>query len=198
MLPIKRRAIITGKEMAKMNLLQYIFKRRRWGERPSIIILLFCFIIIGAFVGKAYADPYQQGNIRNSLSLGGSEAFDNEYFLLGFGVGFFPVDYLELGVEGQYWLGGTPAIVKIGLQTQYILPLNSPVKPYAGIFYRNTIVSGFKDMYSNGFRAGLYYNPGQDFILGLGVVHENYLTGDKSEHDEYGKTYPEFTISGTF
>jgi hypothetical protein len=150
------------------------------------------------FTSNAYADPYRQGNIRNRLSLGGNEAFDREYFILGFGVGFFPIDYLELGVEGEYWLGASPIVAKIGLQTQYILPLTSSVKPYAGLFYRNTFVSGVKDMYSNGVRAGLYYSPGQDFILGLGVVHENYLTGDDSEHDEYTKTYPEFTISATF
>ena len=101
-------------------------------------------------------------------------------------------------LRDEYWLGGTPGIQKIGLQTQYILPVNSPLKPYAGILYRNTIVSGIKDMYSNGFRAGLYYNPGPSSILGLGVVYENYLTGDESEQDEYDKTYLEFTISGTF
>ena len=161
--------------------------------------LILCFIIsTSLFTFNADADPYRQGNIRNRLSLGGSEAFDNDYFILGFGVGFFPVAYLELGLEGEYWLSATPSVAKIGLQTQYILPLNSSLKPYAGLFYRNTLVSGVKDMYSNGFRAGLYYNPGNDVILGLGVVHENYLTGDGSERDKYAKTYPEFTISATF
>lgn len=164
----------------------------------SLSVFACCLVMILFFTLNAYADPYQQGNIRNRLSLGYSEAFNNEYYLLGFGVGFFPIDYLELGVEGEYWLGGTPGIQKIGLQTQYILPVNSPVKPYAGVFYRNTIVSGIKDMYSNGFRAGLYYNPGLSSILGLGVVYENYLTGDESEQDEYDKIYLEFTISGTF
>lgn len=175
--------------------MNFLHKRCAMG---SLLVFVCCFLVTLSYTFKAYADPYQQGNIRNSLSLGGSEAFDNEYFLLGFGVGLFPVDYLELGVEGEYWFGGTPTIQKIGLQMQYILPVNSPVKPYAGILYRNTIVSGIKDMYSNGFRAGLYYSPGQDFILGLGVVHENYFTGDESIKDDYTKTYPELTISGTF
>lgn len=182
----------------KMIVLQCNFRKRRIFLRQTIIFLICWFIMSWAFTIGAFADPYQQGNIRNWLSLGKSGAFDNEYFLLGFGVGFFVIDYLELGVEGQYWLGETPAIQKIGLQSQYILPVNFPLKPYAGIFYRNTTVSGKKDMHSNGFRAGLYYNPGPSFILGLGVVHENYLTGDKSEHDEYDRTYPEFVISGTF
>jgi len=164
----------------------------------NLFLILCCFIATSLFTFNADADPYRQGNIRNRLSLGGSEAFDNDYFILGFGVGFFPVYYLELGLEGEYWLSATPYVAKIGFQTQYILPVNSSLKPYAGLFYRNTLVSGVKDMYSNGFRAGLYYNPGHDVILGLGVVYENYLTGDDSERDEYATTYPEFTVSATF
>jgi len=165
---------------------------------PSLLLFVCCLMVTSSYTLMASADPYQQGNIRNRLSLGGSEAFDNEYFILGFGVGFFPIDYLELGVEGEYWVGATPSISKIGLQTQYILPLDSSVKPYAGLFWRDTLVSSVKDMYSNGFRAGLYYNPGQDLILGLGVVYENYYTGDEFVKDDYWKTYPELTISGTF
>ena len=163
------------------------------------LFLILCLLMVTSlFTSNAYADPYRQGNIRNRLSLGGSEAFDRDYFILGFGVGFFPIDYLELGVEGEYWLGASPVVAKIGLQTQYVLPLDSSVKPYAGIFCRNTLIDGFKDMYSYGYRAGLYYSPGQDFILGLGVVYENYNTGDEYVKDEFWKTYPELTISGTF
>jgi len=136
--------------------------------KQSILVFLCCLLIMYfVFTIKAYADPYQQGNIRSWISAGRSEAFDDEYFLLGYGIGFFPIEYLELGIEGSYWLGETPSIQKIGIQAQYILPVEAPVKPYAGILYRNTLVSGIGDMTAYGFRAGLYYSPGDSFILGL-------------------------------
>lgn len=167
-------------------------------KAKRIIAILFCIIPVMFSGLPAAADPFQEGNTRTWVSIGRGEAFRDDYLLLGMGFGYFPVDQFEIGVEAEYWLGGSPYIQKIGLQTQYIIPVKYRLKPCAGIFYRYAVVSAIADMKSYGFRGGVYANLGETVVLGCGIAHEIYLSGDAVEFSSYGGTYPEITVSVVF
>jgi hypothetical protein len=166
---------------------------------PALIAALFFCIGSSALPEEAYGDPFAQGMVRSSLSLGGGSAFGDDYFIIGLGSGIFLFDGFELGMDVEFWTGGKNNIYKITPEVKYVLNLNSPFKPYAGVFYRYSSIYGLPDINSSGVRAGIYYTPGQTVYLGLGVVHEVFHDADRYYHgDASTNTYPEFVIGTTF
>jgi hypothetical protein len=143
-------------------------------------------------------DPFQQGMVRTSFSFGGASAFGENYLILGMGTGYFLLDGWGIGIDAEVWTGGKYQIMKITPETRYVLPLNSPLRPYIGVFYRKSWISGLPDLESVGGRLGLYYATGNWGYLGFGVVYEVYTDVNDQFHQTDYNTYPEFTISVAF
>lgn len=168
------------------------------GLKPALIIALFLCICLQRGLGEAYDDPFVQGMVRTSLSFGSGSAFGDDYFIIGGGSGIFLFDGFEAGMDVEWWTGGKNTIYKITPGVKYVLRLNSPFKPYAGVFYRYTNIIGLPDLNSSGARAGIYYSTGQRGYFGVGVVHEVYHDADRFYHDATSNTYPEVVIAITF
>ena len=140
------------------------------------------------------AGPFDKGSTNISVVMGSGSAFNDNYILLGGGVGYYVVDGLELGVDAQYWFSGDPTIIKVSPQVKYVLPLKSKLQPYVGAFYRRTFIDSSKidDQDSYGFRGGAYFSSRSGVYLGAGVVYENYQDCNVGDCTS---TYPEFLIS---
>jgi hypothetical protein len=114
--------------------------------------------------------------------------------ILGGGFGYYLVDGLEAGLEGQVWLFDEPTIGTITPQVRYVLHMVPVIKPYVGTFYRRYLIGNdFNDFSSVGARAGgiLLLGGGRAF-LGLGALYEHILEDESVlSSDEW---YPEFTI----
>ncbi|MFZ5570242.1 MAG: hypothetical protein ACOZF0_07550 [Thermodesulfobacteriota bacterium] len=165
--------------------------------------LFLVFLAIPAMLAisseQATADPFGKGMVRTSLSVGWGSAFQNDYTIIGGGVGYYIIDCLELGLDAEYWIGDSPVIYKVSPEMRYVLRLQSALKPYAGIFYRYTAISlSYDDINSAGLRAGVYYNTGGNLYIGAGVVYEQYLDRDEKQYDYGSQTYPEVSLTVAF
>jgi hypothetical protein len=143
------------------------------------------------------AGPFAEGSIRISAIVGVAQQIDNTAFILGAGAGYYIVDGLELGLEGEYWINSDPSISKISPNARYVLWFVPVLKPYVGAFYRHLFVGApFDDMDSLGGRAGAFWVSGGGSYFGGGVVHEIYVKG--CEGDDCSETYPEIVLSFSF
>jgi hypothetical protein len=133
--------------------------------------------------------PFKAGRKRVGLFAGAGSTFNQTYFMIGVGGGYYVLDGLEVGLDVEGWLGKDPSIWKVTPQVRYVLWQLGALKPYVGAFYRaNYYASPYPDFNSYGGRAGVAYRNGGNYVA-VGVVHEIF-----EQDDFFGKssaTYPE-------
>ena len=136
---------------------------------------------------------------KNSTSvgvvLGSGSSFNDNYIILGVGVGYYITNGLELGIDLQHWFSGDPSITKVSPQIRYVFTQSKVIKPYVGAFYRRTFIEDFEDADSFGYRAGAYFSAKSGVYIGGGIVYEKYT--DCAQFLDCSNTYPEilFTVS---
>jgi len=166
------------------------------------------FIFLGA-LNIASAASVGTGGIGTAFSknsttvgfiLGSGSAFNDNYTILGVGLGYYVARGLELGLDVQHWFSGSPSITKVSPQIRYVFSQAKRVKPYVGLFYRRTFFGDFKgidlaDQDSFGYRAGAYFTSNNRVYIGGGIVYEEYKNCDAFV--DCSTTYPEilFTVS---
>ena len=173
-------------------------------------IIKLALLIIGIGIGNStLAASAGSGGVgaafsKNSTSVGvfvgSGSAFDDDYIILGVGVGYYVTEGLELGIDLQRWFSGEPTITKVSPQIRYVFTRAQPFKPYLGAFYRRTSFDDFNgmeidDQDSFGYRAGAYFSTRNGVYIGAGVVYEKYQ--DCSRVTDCSTTSPEvlFTVS---
>ncbi len=164
--------------------------------------LLFCLAMVLFFSAGAHAGPdaypFSKGSARLSLLVGSNTAFDQDYTVIGIGVGYYVTDGLETGLEAESWQGNSPHIYRISPELRYVLYAVEPIKPYAGIFYRRTFIEGYSDQNETGVRAGGIVPAGKRAFFGAGVVYEKRLNCDRSVYSSCSDVYPELMFAVMF
>ena len=143
-------------------------------------------------VGTAFS----KGTVSLGVVAGTGTAFQDDYVILGAGLGYYVVDGLELAISVQYWFGSDPFISKISPSVRYVFTQIDPVKPYLGAFYRRTYIEDNDDYDSFGYRAGAYLSGSRGVYIGGGIVYEEYT--NCTQFLECSDTYPEIVISINF
>lgn len=172
----------------------------RRGARPPVLFLaatLACVPALALLLSSApvgAADAFARGQARASVIAGSGRAFDEDYLVIGAGLAYYPVDGLELGVDGEAWTGGDPSVYKLSPQLRYVFGRGS-IRPYAGAFYRYTDIEGQDGLQSFGGRAGFYLSLGGGTYLGLGLVQERYLDCDEDVYRSCEEGYAEAVLS---
>ncbi len=167
---------------------------------PRYAIVLAALLTLGATAPSeargADPGPFAEGSVRGSLNVGTGGAFNNRYWVIGAGLGYYVVDGLEVGLGADVWFGHEPTITHVTPQTRYVLWFVPVLKPYAGAFYSHWFVGGgHDDVDTAGGRAGAFWVSGGGSFFGVGVVHEvivSECSGDCSD------TYPEVSVSISF
>lgn len=145
---------------------------------------------------------FSKGVSSFGVVVGSGSAFDENYFILGAGFGYYMAQGLELGIDAQHWFYGEPEITKVTPKITYVFSQLRNVNPYVGAFYRRTFygdgdINGqsIEDQNSYGYRAGAYLNSSDRFYIAVGIMHEEYV--DCSPLVDCSSTYPEliFTVS---
>lgn len=155
-------------------------------------LLMMAFYV---FMVPVHAAPFSKGDVDVSLVVGSGQAFNDNYTIVGAGVGYYVMDGLRLGINGQTWRGGEVAINKYSPQIQYVMMRKEKLKPYLGAFFRRTSIEGFDDLDSAGGRAGVYLSGRGNYYVSIGMVYESYLSCDEAIYVSCSDTYPEITIT---
>jgi len=160
----------------------------------SIPSLAGPFSVSNSGARLSHSNPFSEGKTNLSLVLGSGAAFNDNYIILGAGIGYYLVDGLELGVDAQYWFSGSPSILKVSPQLKYVFLPGAKIRPYVGVFYRRTFVNSdiFRDQNSYGSRAGAYFTSRSGVYIGGGIVYEKL---ENCRISDCSNTYPEFLIS---
>jgi hypothetical protein len=147
-------------------------------------------------VGAAFS----KNSTNFSVVIGSGSAFDDDYTVLGLGVGYYVTNGLELGIDLQRWISGEPTITKVSPQIRYVFTEPKTIKPYVGAFYRRTSYDDYNgieldDQDSFGYRAGAYFSTNNRVYIGGGVVYEEFK--NCSRFTDCSTTSPEvlFTVS---
>lgn len=161
-------------------------------------------LLVLALAAPAHADdepprarrtPFDQGRFALSLGGGTQDVFNQHYYVVGGGIGYYVLDGVSVNLSGLVELGASPFIGKLSPELRYVAqPLVGvwPVVPYIGAFYNHWFISGaYADVDTIGGHAGLLYVSGQ-VILGLGAAYEHTVSTCMTDCDQ---VYPDFTIS---
>ena len=169
-------------------------------KRIPILSVLLTSILISqpAYPAVQAGGLFSQGSIRAWIIGGVGRAFDQSYFIVGGGAGYYLIQGLEAGVDLKAWLGNDPGIYEISPQVRYVITAPRVLKPYLGVFYSRTIYEDLDDLNSLGLRLGVYNKIGSRSYLGFGFVSERLLDCDDDKYDSCTDTYPEITLSLTF
>ena len=166
--------------------------------RKSMWFHIVIIIIFSIAISDTYAKPFGKGSSRVSVVVGSGYTLDESYVILGLGAGYFVLNGLELGLDGQAWVGGDPDIYKLKPQATYIIPTQSRIRPYAGVFYSHIFIDGYDDQDTVGGRGGIYFTSNEKWFMGIGAVYESYLDCDKDLYSSCDDVYPEITFSVSF
>jgi len=140
--------------------------------------------------------PFDQGRTRIGLAGGAirGSSGDLDFYIAG-GFGYYVVDNLEVGADLAFWFGDTPFYAQLGPTARYVVPLDAPVKPYLGVFYRHWFVSGpDPDADTLGARLGILIQS-RSVWLTLGLAYEAIVSECSGDCDDF---YPELGLSFVF
>ena len=166
------------------------------------LFAVFILLAAGNFVSAAsvgaggFGAAFSKGAASVGIVAGSGRAFQDDYIILGVGVGYYVVNGLELGIDVQHWFSGDPSITKISPQIRYVFTQPKTIKPYVGVFYRRTFIDNLEDDDSFGYRAGAYFSANNGVYIGGGIVYEEFQ--DCSRFVDCANTYPEIIISVSF
>jgi hypothetical protein len=171
--------------------------------KKSLVLLILLvsaghvFQVNAASVGTAgVSTAFSKGATSIGIVAGSGTAFNDNYIILGVGVGYYVLNGLELGIDVQHWFSGDPSITKVSPQIKYVFTQAEVIKPYVGAFYRRTYIQDFNDEDSYGYRAGAYFSGSNGVYVGGGIVYEEYV--NCPSYLDCSNTYPEVLISVSF
>ncbi len=142
--------------------------------------------------------PFAAGSARLSVAFGGATAFDRSYTIFGIGGGYYIADGIEAGFDFESWSGDSPRIQQFSPQVRAVFLRNGSVSPYAGVFYRRTLIEGYRDLDTAGVRVGGYFLTGRNFYFGAGLAQEIHLNCDRTVYSSCAETYPELAFAIVF
>ncbi len=161
-----------------------------------ITCLLIMMGLTGPATAAGFGAAFSKGSTSIGIVAGSGRAFQDDYIILGAGVGYYVLQGLEIGIDAQHWFSGDPAISKISPQIRYVFTQPKTIKPYVGAFYRRTFIENLDNEDSFGYRAGAYFTANNGVYIGGGVVYEEY--SDCSRFIDCSNTYPEILITVSF
>ena len=161
-------------------------------------------ITMAASVGTGgISTAFSKNSTSVGVVLGSGSAFNDDYIILGVGVGYYVVRGLEIGIDVQHWFSGDPSITKVSPKITYVFTQPKVIKPYVGAFYRRTYFGDFDngesldDQDSFGYRAGAYFSTNNRVYIGGGIVYEEYKDCGSFD-DDCSTTYPEILFMVSF
>lgn len=143
-------------------------------------------------------DNFSSGTARVSVSAGSTAAYNDSYFQIGIGLGYYVMDGLEIGLDARSWYGGELSIQEIAPSTTYVFNNFDSFKPYVGMLYRTTFIKGQDNLSAIGGRAGVFLQSSTNFVMRAGIVAIRYQDCDRRPYLDCTETYPEVSAGFYF
>jgi len=103
-----------------------------------------------------------------------------------------------VGLDVEAWSGNSPRVEQVSPQARFVLTRDGIVQPYAGAFYRRTMIEGYPDQNTIGARAGMFFFTGRNAYFGAGLAQELHLSCDRNIYSSCSETYPELLFAVIF
>ena len=168
-------------------------------RRLSLVLCLSVFSSL-----RAWGDPevgtdlFNAGRMRLSVAGGYGEWNSKSYGVIGLGAGYYLLNGLEAGVDGEAWLGSKPHIYTVSPEMRYILLELGQFKPYEGGFYKRSLYDDLVPLDSAGGRVGLITTLSPRTYLSLGLVFEKFFHCDSNVYPTCSQTYPELGLAFSY
>ncbi len=156
--------------------------------------ILALVTVLSISISTAQAGPFDQGNTSGNISLGSGQFFNENYLIIGAGIGHYLLDGFEVGLDIDYWSGGSPSIYEITPKITYVFENSSNINPYLGMFYNRTFIDDLEDSNATGYRAGVYMPTGRRMYWGIGIVHTELQDCTDSAFVDCSDTYSEVSL----
>lgn len=161
-----------------------------------IVVSVFLMSLAGNAPAAGFGSAFSKGSTSIGIVAGSGRSLQENYVILGVGVGYYVVNGLEIGIDAQHWFSGDPAITKVSPQIRYVFTQAKTIKPYVGAFYRRTFIENLDNEDSFGYRAGAYFSSNNGVYIGGGIVYEEYR--DCARFIDCSNTYPEILVTISF
>lgn len=158
-----------------------------------VLALVLFFMMPNAHAGAGAYSSFTKGSTRASVSLGSGRYFNDDYLILGVGIGYYLANGFEVGLDLDYWSGGSPTIYELTPRLTYVFSKVPKVQPYVGLFYSRTSIENRDDSNSAGARAGLFFPAGERMFIGVGIVYSELQDCNTNLFD-CSDTYSEFSL----
>ena len=146
--------------------------------------------------GPRTAGPFARNTPRVSVVVGSGSTRSETYLILGAGFGYFIIDGLELGLDYEAWILGSPVMHRLSPEARYVFHFVPILAPYVGLFYRHSFVAHEDDLDQLGMRVGAYYVPASGrMYIGGGVVYERLLACTPGVFVDCDVVYPEISFA---
>ena len=133
--------------------------------------------------------------MRLTLVLGTASTTNDNYFIIGGGVGYYILNGLEVGLDYEAWLFAKPVMQRLSPEARYVFHMVPVVKPFAGVFYRRNFVTDYDDYNQIGTRLGAYFIPKSNrMFVGAAAVYEKTLDCTSNGYIDCDEWYPEITV----
>ena len=103
--------------------------------------------------------PFSKGAVRLTLLLGTASTYNDTYFIIGGGVGYYLLNGLEVGLDYEAWLFANPVIQRLSPEARYVFHMVPVLKPYVGTFYRRNFVVGSRRLQPSGSASRRLLHP---------------------------------------
>lgn len=170
-----------------------------WARALSAALALL-LLAGGPAFGARRGEPelFREGSLRFSVLFGSGTAFRETYSIFGAGAGYYVMDNVELGLDAEFWQASGPSLTRLSPQVMYVFPTGGSVRPYAGAFYRRTLIESHDDLNDAGGRAGALFLFGRQAYIGAGMVYERHLGCDRLVFGSCAEVYPELLVAIIF
>jgi len=111
--------------------------------------------------GVLNAELFKKTNLGVGIVVGGGSVTTakdgrQNYTIVGMNADYFIIDNLAVGIGYMGWFRASPSLNQLTFPATYYVPLYKKVRPYFGVFVRETFVSdGYDDYESYGGKVGV-------------------------------------------
>lgn len=161
-------------------------------DRKKQIALLFSLL---SFSVSGIAGPFSVGSKSLSVNVGSGRAFNDNYTIIGAGIGYYVVEGLQLSIDAEFWTGGERSIRKLSPGMQYVFTQSQEFKPYVGVIFKRAYIDGFENFDSIGTRVGAVISSQSNYYMSAGLVYEKDLNCNETTIVQCDDTYPELSLT---
>lgn len=153
-------------------------------------------LVVISVTGVLNADIFAKKASNVGVSVGSAYSYGQQYILVGISGSYFVMDNLNINLYYRGWFNATPTQNELSVGSTYYIPLNKKIRPFIGVFTRQTFVSGFSDYGSIGARGGFALVNTKNTYASFGYAFEQYT--NCPARMECSNSYPEIVFGLSF